>query len=1233
MRREGRFEINRLKSSRRSAKPMGRERMRRVRLSVERLEPRLVCSSATLSGSVFEDLDADGFRDVGEPGIDGWNVVLRATNGDVLAEQTTSSVDRDGDGAIDPVSEVGSYLFSEMAPGSYVLTHAVPRGWQQSFPTSTPVLLESGFPSGRFEPRVNSTGSVRRVPADFPNIQTAIDAAIDGDTVLVSPGTYAEAIDFVGKAITVSSLAGPDTTIIDANSLGRSIVRFESGEGRDSVLHGFTLQRGFGLRLVNSSPTITGNKISRHVGCSGGGLGTSGGSPLIQGNVIAENTRECSPNGAGIHVRGGSPEILGNFIADNTSSYGSYGGGGGIYIDNAVGKPIVRGNVIRGNSAYSGGGIMVTTSALIERNIIDHNHAAYGGGIFLAPITDTQLIGNTLAENPVVDMGGSGLFVQSPHGEVLLVNNIINASHRPAIQCEPNSFMILRFNNVYAVVPYGDNCVDETGLNGNISSDPMFVDHQNPRAYDFRLRPESASLDAGDNEIYEPWAEDIEGQARVLDSNGDGTPVVDLGAHEFSVPGTYAVALPPGEVRSGIDFGVFRPATLGGSILIDRFGDGATPDDIPLTDSTVDLFRDDGNGVLDSTTDELIVNYAVESDGSYRFENLRPAVYFIQPRVPAEFIQTFGGSDGNLYRKVIAISRSNHDVDFGNFATAVLRGRCFVDVTGDGITADDGPAISARMDLFRDNGDGMLDPSTDEQASSVTTDQQGNYSFDGLGPGLYFVRSREIPEVRQTEGGNLGNSYYSIRPMSGADIPDVDFANFLFGPFDFGDAVNRDIGATGQFPTSLAQNGARHIVVPGFQLGDRVDAEDDARLYQAASGDDSDNLNDDDGVPSFQFLVAGRVDSLAITASAPGRLDAWIDFNSDGDWDDQGEQVAANAAWGQGTFPLTIPTPGDATPGWTVGRFRFSSSGGLAPTGPAFDGEVEDTDLFIINPQASGNLTVRQKGSTVNIVGDNSQSVLVISAGRQLGVAGFYGGYGTTVNGQGGDSAGVAFAKVRNLNIRLNGGADLLIVDNTLITGGAGVLALRGQFLLDLGAGEDLAFLSKVAVNRTAIINGGADSDVVFVEDSLFGNNTQITTETGDDLAVFEETTFARSLSFASGPGQDVLGITDSAIGGTFSALMGDDDDQVLIEAGSKPGDATTTFYQPVVIDLGPGNDIAEIGSLVRPGNSIVAARLIHVIGGLGEDVLDAGLLSDPNSHGNIYYEPFVRSGFEIVRS
>jgi serine protease len=171
--------------------------------------------------------------------------------------------------------------------------------------------------------------TIRRVPANHPTIQQAINASVNGDTIVVSPGTYVENINFLGKAITVISESGPQVTVIDGNQLG-PVVCFISGEGRSSVLDGFIIRNGSsadssfqggGIRMVNSSPTVIRNIITKNAGCEGIGISISSGSPLIQNNVITENTNQlCSGGlgGGGIFVFNGSTaQILDNTITGN----------------------------------------------------------------------------------------------------------------------------------------------------------------------------------------------------------------------------------------------------------------------------------------------------------------------------------------------------------------------------------------------------------------------------------------------------------------------------------------------------------------------------------------------------------------------------------------------------------------------------------------------------------------------------------------------------------------------------------------------------------------------------------------------------------------------------------------------------------------------------------------------------------------------------------------------------
>jgi hypothetical protein len=83
------------------------------------------------------------------------------------------------------------------------------------------------------------------------SIQVAIDAAFDGDRVLVHPGTYSEAIQLRGKRIEVRSTGGAAVTTLDGAAFATSIVR-AAGEPLGAVFAGFTLTNGRGVGVPSS---------------------------------------------------------------------------------------------------------------------------------------------------------------------------------------------------------------------------------------------------------------------------------------------------------------------------------------------------------------------------------------------------------------------------------------------------------------------------------------------------------------------------------------------------------------------------------------------------------------------------------------------------------------------------------------------------------------------------------------------------------------------------------------------------------------------------------------------------------------------------------------------------------------------------------------------------------------------------------------------------------------------
>jgi hypothetical protein len=174
---------------------------------------------------------------------------------------------------------------------------------------------------------------------------------------------------------------------------------------------------------------------------------------------------------------------------------------------------------------------------------------------------------------------------------------------------------------------------------------------------------------------------------------------------------------------------------------------------------------------------------------------------------------------------------------------------------------------------------------------------------------------------------------------------------------DFGDAPDPS------YPTLLANDGARHRLPSAYWLGANApDLEPDGQPAAAADGDDNAGAtpDDEDGVfiSAGQALVQGDpAAALGVIASTGGVLNAWMDFNSDGDWTDSSEQLAADAAVPAGVSALVFAVPASAQLGPAIGRFRFGSVRGLGFTGLAKDGEVEDHVL-----------TIYQNGPTTNIV-------------------------------------------------------------------------------------------------------------------------------------------------------------------------------------------------------------------------------------------------------------------------
>jgi len=185
----------------------------------------------------------------------------------------------------------------------------------------------------------------------YSTIQSAIDAAISGNIIIVSDGNYYENIVISGKNITLRSQNGPKNCIIDGSNISDgSMVHFED-VGNNAALKGFTIQNGpNGIVCSNASPLIINNIIrENNNGFSNIGILCGNSSPKIHKNLIYGQNK-------GIYVFESSPDIFNNTIVDYSNSYA------GIFISQNS-NPEITNTIIWGEEGQVGSSFLVSADS------------------------------------------------------------------------------------------------------------------------------------------------------------------------------------------------------------------------------------------------------------------------------------------------------------------------------------------------------------------------------------------------------------------------------------------------------------------------------------------------------------------------------------------------------------------------------------------------------------------------------------------------------------------------------------------------------------------------------------------------------------------------------------------------------------------------------------------------------------------------------------------------------
>ncbi len=357
------------------------------------------------------------------------------------------------------------------------------------------------------------------VPGDQPTIQAGIDAAVDGDIVLVSDGTYTGSgnrdIGFRGKAITVRAESGSENCIIDCEEQGRGF-HFTNGEEQDSVLDGFTIRNGEawgggGILCDGSSPTITNCTFSDNTAEEyGGGIFCAFSSPTITNCTFSGNVAHY---GGGIFCVHSSPTITNctfsaNHALDWYYGYELSGDGGGVCCIDASSPTITNctfsANVAHGGLyGYSrGGGIACWQSTTITNCTFSGNVANDGGGISCGD--STTITNCTFSGNVAGDGGGIACWGSTTITNCIVWNNSPDSIH------DASGSSIVSYSDVQGGWP-GE---------GNIDADPLFFAGPEGNYYFSQVAAgqaeDSPCLDAGS----EPSAD-------ICFDSGEGTVCLD----------------------------------------------------------------------------------------------------------------------------------------------------------------------------------------------------------------------------------------------------------------------------------------------------------------------------------------------------------------------------------------------------------------------------------------------------------------------------------------------------------------------------------------------------------------------------------------------------------------------------------------------------------------------------------------------------------------------------------
>jgi len=367
---------------------------------------------------------------------------------------------------------------------------------------------------------------------------------------------------------------------------------------------------------------------------------------------------------------------------------------------------------------------------------------------------------------------------------------------------------------------------------------------------------------------------------------------------------TQTVVLGSGENNTGIDAGIYVPASLGDRVWLDANGNGRQDaGETGVAGVKVSLAGGGADGLLATAGDNTVVETTTDAEGRYRFDGLVPgAEYQVQFKAPdgklftrADQGDDDGDSDAAFEGKAqvvkLASGENNTGIDAGVYAPGSLGDRVWLDANANGRQdADETSLAGVKLTLRGGGADGLLATAGDNTSATATTGANGEYRFEGLAPGVEYQVEFDMPAgsvlTRRDAGDDDGdsdadgaNTSQIVTLVSGQHNASIDGGVYM--PASLGDRVWHDANANGRQDAGEAGIAGVKVSLVGGGADGKLATADDNTVASATTDADG-NYRFEALVPTTEYQLqfetpAGMTASQADNGSDSGDSDAGAD--------------------------------------------------------------------------------------------------------------------------------------------------------------------------------------------------------------------------------------------------------------------------------------------------------------------------------------------------------------------